>query len=125
MPATHLVANRSEAAVRMVIDSSTADAMTGVMAFSSKEPPAPLQATVASRPTTSAQTITTISGITGFTLPGISEQPGCRSGKWSSARPAVGPEASQRTSFAILVNEMASERKGGGEGGGGGGRGGR
>ena len=76
--------------------------MTGSMTFSSKLPAAPPKATAASLPTTCATTWQTASGITGLTLPGMIDEPGCRSGRWISARPARGPEEAQRRSLAIL-----------------------
>ena len=44
----------------------------------------------------------------GFTLPGIIDEPGSFSGINSSPKPHRGPEADQRTSFAILNNDAAS-----------------
>src|SRR3954452_21980820 len=66
---------------------------------------------VASLPTTWAATISTASGITGLTLPGMIELPGCRLGIEISPMPQRGPEASQRTSLAILVSEAGSVLK--------------
>ena len=62
----------------------------------------PENATLASLPITCAATIIVASQITGLTLPGMIELPGCRSGSWSSASPVRGPEPSQRMSLAIL-----------------------
>ena len=62
---------------------------------------------VASLPTTWAATISTDSGITGLTLPGMIELPGWRLGIEISPMPQRGPEASQRMSLAILVSEVA------------------
>lgn len=70
-------------------------------------PAAPAVATVASFPTTWAATMSTASGMTGLTLPGMIEDPGCRSGRAISARPVRGPEAIQRRSLAILVSPTA------------------
>ena len=47
--------------------------------------------------------------MTGFTLPGMIEDPGCRSGMCSSPRPAFGPEPIQRRSFEIFVRLTASD----------------
>ncbi len=58
-------------------------------------------------PTTWAQTISTASGITGLTLPGMIELPGWRLGIAISPMPQRGPEASQRMSLAILVRDTA------------------
>src|ERR1700757_3975853 len=38
------------------------------------------------------------------------ELPGCRSGRWISARPVSGPEPIQRMSLAILVSDTAMVR---------------
>ena len=85
-------------------------AMTGVITFSSKLPAAPPHAIVASLPITCAQTISSISAITGFTLPGMIELPGCSSGSAISPMPQRGPEPSQRMSLAILVSVAAAPR---------------
>src|SRR3982750_4142231 len=62
---------------------------------------------VASLPTTWAATISTASGITGLTLPGMIELPGCRLGIEISPMPQRGPDASQRISLAILLTGAA------------------
>ena len=67
-------------------------------------------ATAASLPITCAATCVTASGITGLTLPGMIELPGCRSGSWISPRPVSGPEPIHRMSLAILVSETAIVR---------------
>src|SRR3954452_4633912 len=67
----------------------------------------PERVIVTSLPTTWAATISTDSGITGLTLPGMIELPGCRLGIEISPMPQRGPEASQRMSLAILVSEAA------------------
>ena len=54
-----------------------------------------------------AQTISVASGSTGLTLPGMMLDPGCRSGRWISASPVVGPEDIQRRSLQILVRPTA------------------
>ncbi len=81
--------------------------MTGIITLSSKLPAAPAQATAASLPTTCAQTISVASGRTGLTLPGMMLDPGCRSGRWISARPVVGPDDIHRRSLQILVRPTA------------------
>ena len=63
------------------IDSSTLRAISGSVTFSSKLPVVPAKVTAASLPMTWAATWTVASGITGFTLPGMIELPGCRSGR--------------------------------------------
>ena len=42
------------------------------------------------------------SGITGFTLPGMIDEPGCSAGRLISASPARGPEVSRIRSLAIF-----------------------
>src|SRR5690625_5936337 len=55
-----------------------------------------------SLPITSYATWLTTSGITGLTLPGMIELPGCTVGRLISCRPARGPEDSRRRSLQIL-----------------------
>ena len=74
-------------------DSSTLRAITGIATLSSKLPLAPATVTAASLPITCMQTIRVASGSTGLTLPGMMLEPGCRSGRWISASPVVGPDA--------------------------------
>ena len=45
----------------------------------------------------------------GFTLPGMMELPGSFSGMISSPIPHRGPDAIQRTSFAIFISAVASD----------------
>ncbi len=84
--------------------------MTGSITFSSKLPAAPPNATAASLPTTWATTWQTASGTTGLTLPGMIDEPGCKSGRWISESPQRGPEDIQRKSFEILYSETAMVR---------------
>jgi hypothetical protein len=77
-------------------------AITGIITLSSKFPFAPAQVMVVSLPITCAHTIITDSHITGFTLPGMMELPGCVAGSRISSIPQRGPLLSQRMSFAIL-----------------------
>jgi len=51
-------------------------------------------------PITSVLTIITASQITGFTFPGMIDDPGCTAGGYSPS-PVRGPDAIQRRSFAI------------------------
>ena len=110
MPAMHLVANTRTAAAMMRMDSSRLRAITGSITFSSKLPMAPLKATAASLPMTWAATCMTASGMTGFTLPGMIELPGCRSGMRISPRPARGPLPIHRRSLAIFTSDTAITR---------------
>ncbi len=92
------------------IDSSRLRAITGSMTFSSKLPDAPAKPIAASLPMTCAQTMHSASGITGLTFPGMIEDPGCRSGRAISPRPARGPEPIQRRSLLILYSDTAIVR---------------
>ena len=47
----------------------------------------------------------------GLILPGMIEEPGSFSGIFSSAKPARGPQAYQRTSLAIFISAPASVRR--------------
>ncbi len=62
---------------------------------------------VTSLPSTCAQTIATDSAMTGFTLPGMIDEPGWTAGSSISPMPARGPEPSQRMSLAILSSDTA------------------
>ena len=59
---------------------------------------------------TRATTIVSDSTITGFTLPGMIEEPGCVSGRASSPIPARGPMPMSRTSDAIFHRPSAIAR---------------
>ena len=110
MPSTHRSARSRLTLARSRIDSSRLRPIIGIITLSSKLPAAPPQATAASLPTTWAQAISVASAMTGFTLPGMIDEPGCRSGRLISARPARGPEPIQRRSLAILVRLTAIVR---------------
>ena len=45
--------------------------------------------------------------MTGFTLPGMIEEPGWRGGNFNSPMPQRGPDAIKRKSLAILINTSA------------------
>ena len=92
------------------IGSSRLRAMTGSCTLSSKLPRAAPHATAASLPMTWVATWSTASHRTGFTLPGMIELPGWRSGRCSSPRPADGPEPIQRMSSAHFVRATATTR---------------
>ena len=80
MPVTHFSQKASTALDRSRMDSRRSCAMTGIMTLSSKLPFAPAQVIALSLPMTSAQTIMIDSHMTGFTLPGMIELPGCVAG---------------------------------------------
>ena len=81
--------------------------ITGLNTFSSKLPCEPAMPMAASLPITCTATMVRASDCVGLTLPGMIEEPGSFSGMGSSPRPQRGPEASQRTSFAIFISEAA------------------
>ena len=56
-----------------------------------------------SQPITWKHTWFTISGIDGFTLPGMIDDPGCTAGSAISPMPARGPMLSSRRSLAIFA----------------------
>src|SRR5215471_19069877 len=81
--------------------------ITGLYTLSSKLPCDPPKPTAAVAPCTCTQTIVIASHCVGFTLPGMMEEPGSFSGIDSSPNPHRGPEASQRMSLEIFMNEAA------------------
>ena len=54
------------------------------------------------------QTWLTISGMTGLTLPGMIDEPGCMAGRRISYSPQRGPEDIQRRSLQILESCTAA-----------------
>ena len=81
---------------------------SGRNTLSSKLPEAPPTLIATSLPSTWAHTMVRDSHWVGLTFPGMMELPGSFSGMMSSPIPLLGPEASQRTSFAIFMREAAS-----------------
>ena len=49
----------------------------------------------------------TTSGITGFTLPGMIDEPGCLAGRLISRRPQRGPDESSRRSLQTFDSLIA------------------
>src|SRR2546426_9513313 len=76
--------------------------------LSSKLPDMPAMLMVTSLPMTWAQAMVMAWDWVGFTLPGMIELPGSFFGIVISPIPQRGPEASHRTSFAILFREAAT-----------------
>ena len=81
--------------------------MSGLKTLSSKLPEAPPREMATSLPITCAQSMVIASDWVGLTLPGMMELPGSFSGMVISPRPERGPDASQRTSLAILKSAAA------------------
>src|SRR6186713_1314870 len=81
---------------------------SGLNTFSSKLPDAPPKLIATSLPNTWQHAMVNDSDCVGLTLPGMIELPGSFSGMLNSPMPQRGPDASQRTSLAIFINEAAS-----------------
>ena len=78
--------------------------MIGSITFSSNCPASAAKLTVASLPITLKQTWLVTSGITGFTLPGMIEEPGALGGRLISFKPQRGPSPSPEASPAEKVS---------------------
>ncbi len=76
--------------------------MTGSMTLSSSCPASAAMVMVTSLPMMSKHIWFMTSGMTGFTLPGMMEEPGWRGGRLISLRPQRGPDESRRRSLHIL-----------------------
>ena len=76
MPATHLSCSVRIASRMMRVACSVFQAITGLITLSSSWPASAAMATVRSHPITWKQTWFTISGIDGFTFPGMIDEPG-------------------------------------------------
>ena len=82
--------------------------IAGVITLSSNCPACTAKDTAASLPTTWKATMSRHSAITGFTFPGMMDEPGCTGGSTISFNPVVGPEASNRKSFAMRMSSNAN-----------------
>src|SRR5450755_2542162 len=107
-PSTHCFAKLLDACARSDIDCSKSYATIGIVRLISKLPLCPPTVIAASLPMTCRQTMSTYSQMTGLTLPGMIDEPGCTAGNSISPMPALGPEPSQRMSLAIFVSETAT-----------------
>jgi len=88
----------------VAIDVNSAKVITGSITLSWSWPADAASVTVRSRPITRKPTWLTTSGMTGLTLPGMIEEPGCICGRLISAKPQRGPLASILMSLQILVS---------------------
>ena len=104
MPLMQLTRRLSTACSIVAIDVNSANVITGSITLSCSCPAEAASVTVRSRPITRKPTWLTTSGITGFTLPGMIELPGCICGRLISLKPQRGPDASSRMSLQILVS---------------------
>ena len=91
IPSMQRSASSLETLPTSVIDSSRLRAITGSITSRSKLPCVPANVIAVSLPITWAATITVASGSTGFTLPGMIDEPGCRSGSEISPMPGARP----------------------------------
>ena len=103
-----LSANARIAFASSCIASSRSQAISGSITLSWKLPLCPAIEMAWCRPIACAQTMHSASGITGLTLPGMIELPGCSAGNSISPRPASGPEFIQRRSLPTFISATAS-----------------
>ena len=90
------------------VESSTALVIPGNITFRSNCPACAANATETSLPMILKHIMLRHSDNDGLTFPGIIDDPACTAGIKISARPATGPEAIKRVSFAILLNSIAT-----------------
>src|SRR6185295_6497867 len=91
MPSTQCTRSVRAALMNIVCASKIQAAMTGSKTLSCNCPASAPIETVRSLPITRKQTMFTTSGITGLTLPGMIDEPGCFGGRLISRRPVRGP----------------------------------
>ncbi len=102
MPSMQRMRSVSKPFASRSADSKQHWAITGSMALSSICAASLHIVTHSSLPITLYAIWFITSGITGFTLPGMIDDPGWRAGRLNSPRPQRGPEASRRRSLQIL-----------------------
>ncbi len=102
MPSTQLTCSVWQALARWCRLLCRAQATSGSKALSCSWPASQAMVMATSLPITSKHTWFITSGITGFTLPGMMDEPAWRGGNLMSATPACGPEDSRRRSLLIL-----------------------
>src|SRR5262245_51318170 len=107
MPSTQCTRNVRAALMNIVCASKMHAAMTGSNTLSCNWPASALIETVRSLPITRQQTLLTTSGITGLTLPGMIDEPGCFGGRLISRNPQRGPEESSRKSLHTFESLIA------------------
>mmetsp|Transcript_47457 Transcript_47457/g.79460 ORF Transcript_47457/g.79460 Transcript_47457/m.79460 type:complete len:324 (+) Transcript_47457:1332-2303(+) len=108
MPSMQRSANTRHTAVSSVMLMKSARQMMGSKALSCSCPASAAIVTTVSLPMVANATWLTTSGITGFTLPGMMEDPAWRAGRLISFSPARGPLDSSRRSFAVLDSFTAT-----------------
>ena len=104
MPSMQCGRRLSTARSMVPIDVKRANEITGSITFSCSCPAEAASVTVRSSPITRNPVWLTTSGMTGFTLPGMIDDPGCICGRLISLKPQRGPDASRRMSLQIFVS---------------------
>ena len=107
IPVTHRSRSTVHALRSISIPRNKRYAMIGSNALSWSWPASAAIVTVTSPPITSKQTWFTTSGMTGLTLPGMIDEPGCIAGRLISPNPARGPDERRRRSLQILDSLVA------------------
>ena len=107
MPSTQCTRSVRAALTNIVCASKMHAAITGSNTLSWSWPASAAIVTVRSLPMTRKQTMLTTSGITGLTLPGMIDEPGCLAGRLISRRPQRGPDDSSRRSLQTFESLMA------------------
>ena len=111
MPSMHLSANTRHGARQQRGSTRAGCGPSAARTRSARSGPASRRTRSRRRcPSPARSTCVTTSAITGLTLPGMIDEPGCRSGRRISARPVRGPLPIQRRSLAILNSDTASAR---------------
>ena len=109
MPSTHLVRNSLRGVVEQVLRLHHRQALERLVGIELQLPAVRGERRRRSRcPSPGTRRGSTSSGITGLTLPGMIDEPGCSAGRLISARPARGPEASRIRSLAIFESLIAT-----------------
>ena len=85
--------------------------MIGSITLSCNCPASAAMHTVVSLPMTLKHTWLVTSGITGFTLPGMIDEPGAIGGRFISCKPQRGPDAISRKSLHVLLSLTAKRFK--------------
>src|SRR5512139_2313125 len=107
IPSTQWTRRVRAAFMNIVCASKTHAAITGSKTLSWSCPASAAIETVRSLPMTRKQTMLTTSGITGFTLPGMIDEPGCLGGRLISRKPHRGPDESSLRSLQTFDSLIA------------------
>ena len=107
MPSTQCTRSVRAALMNIVCASKMQAAITGSNTLSCSCPPSAAIDTVRSLPMTRKHTWFTTSGMTGFTLPGMIDEPGCFAGRLISRKPHRGPDDSSRRSLQTFESLIA------------------